>query len=200
MSRPNANEPIGSNSAQFHAVSPDFNTQRLSRYLAWLCLALAVLLPVAAAVALSGASVSDVVTKLGGGSASASGGALIAQPGWRPMAAWIIGMLPVAIIAYALLRARQSFLLMSQGEYFTRPTVANLRSFAAAMFAAALASAVVPTLVTLLLTSGGSGKTTLSVSLSSQHLVLLLFAGVVWQMARLMAKAAEIAEENAQFV
>jgi len=45
-----------------------------------------------------------------------------------------------------------------------------------------------------------AGPRALSLSLGSNELLTLLFAGMVWQIAAVMARAVALAEENAQFV
>jgi hypothetical protein len=57
------------------------------------------------------------------------------------------------------------------------------------------------TLITVVLTAGApAGQRALSLGFGSNELLTLLFAGMVWQIAAVMAKAVALAEENAQFV
>ena len=75
-----------------------------------------------------------------------------------------------------------------------------MRGFARAVFAAAVVGIVVPPLIGLMLTMRVSTPAALSLTLSSHQVILLLFAGVVWQMASVLAKAVALADENAAFV
>ena len=103
-------------------------------------------------------------------------------------------------MAWALHGAGLCFAQFARGLHFTVAAVQALRRFARGVFAAALAGAVVPTAVVLLLTTGGPHPAALAISLGSQHLFMLLFAGVLWQIAAVLARAVTLAEENAQFV
>ncbi len=175
--------------------------QRLSGILAWTCLGLAVLLPVAAL----------------NGSLQTSPVAMLAQMGIRlpsdaspeslPIALWqqvlVIGisMLPVCAVAYALLRARQCFAGFVRGETFSLGTVRHLRGFAAGLLVSSSAGLVAPTAIVWLLTLyAPAGGRVLTVSLGAQQLLMLLFAGIVWQMGHAMTRAVELAEDNAQII
>ncbi len=110
-------------------------------------------------------------------------------------------LLPVAAMAYALLRARSCFLGFAREEYFTASTVLSLRSFAAGMAASQLLGVLVGPLSNLLLLwAEPPVKGQLEINISSQQLLFLLFAAMVWVMAGVMAKGRALAEENAQFV
>jgi hypothetical protein len=53
----------------------------------------------------------------------------------------------------------------------------------------------------VVLTAGAPvGQRALALGFGSNELLTLLFAGMVWQIAAIMAKAVALAEENAQFV
>jgi Protein of unknown function (DUF2975) len=181
-------------------VSKASEQHRASRALAVCCLLLAVLLPLASVFALANQWPKAMLTVLDDASLPDRDAVLVAAGFTRQLIAALIGLLPVALMSYAMVIAYRCFSGFARGEYFSRSAVITLRAFARAMFVTALACMVVPTLAVLVLTMGGPGQASLVVSVGSQHLVLLLFAGVVWQMARVMAKAVEIAEENAQFV
>lgn len=122
------------------------------------------------------------------------------QPGWRLITAGALALLPVLAMAWALLRAGRCLSALARGEHFSSPVVDDLRGFAARVVLASAAGTFVPTLIVLLLTWGRPGQTVLSLSVGSQHLILLLFAGVTWQIARVMAKAVALAEDHAQIV
>ena len=174
---------------------------RLSALLALACLALAMALP---ALTLYGLCTTPTEVWLAGPgvkSSSAPG-----QPGWH-VALWrsglatLMGMLPVCGVAYGLYRARLCFLGFVRGETFSLGTVRHLRGLAAGMFASAVAGLSTPTLISVLLTLGAAaGKRALSFGVSSNEVLMLLFAGIVWQVAYVMTQAVELADEHAQIV
>ncbi|TAG02514.1 MAG: DUF2975 domain-containing protein [Burkholderiales bacterium] len=175
-------------------------SQRATRALAACCLLLAILLPLASVYGLANRWPNALLAVLGNANLPHREATLAAAGSASLWVAAIVGMLPVALMSYALVIAYRIFSGFTAGDYFNRGVVDSLRRFAAAMFVAALACVLVPPLVGLIVTAGGSGPMSLSLSFGSQHLVLLLFAAVVWQMARVMAEAVAIAEENAQIV
>ncbi|OYT93051.1 MAG: hypothetical protein CFE43_05980 [Burkholderiales bacterium PBB3] len=120
---------------------------------------------------------------------------------WQTAVAFSIGMLPVCCMSYGLLRARQCFMGFVRGETFSLGTVIHLRGFAAGLLVSSLTGLVAPPLMTVLLTWGApEGQRSMAVALGAQHLLMLLFAGIVWQIAHVMSRAIEIADENAQIV
>jgi Protein of unknown function (DUF2975) len=177
-----------------------FGTQVTSRALAWFCLLLAAMLPLGSLYYMSTHWPFALMAALGDAALPNRDAALFAATSRQLMIAAAVGMAPVALMSYAMTIAYRCFSGFARGEYFTHAAVRHLRGFARAMFGAALACLIVPPLVGLIITIGSSGQASLVVSLGSQHLVLLVFAGVVWQMASVMAKAVALAEENAQFV
>lgn len=125
---------------------------------------------------------------------------LAAQAPWRLMAAGVLALLPVLAMALALLRASRCLRAFAGGQHFSLAAVRDLRGFAALVLLAGIACTLVPTLVLLLLTWGQPGQASLALNFGSQHLLLLLFAAVTWQIARVLAKAVALAEEHAQIV
>jgi hypothetical protein len=111
----------------------------------------------------------------------------------------LVGLLPMAFITYGLIRARRCFRSFARGEYFTADVVGNLRGFAAGIGLWVVAGWLSTPLMSVLLTLGAE-EHRLTVSFSSNGLLTLLFAGIVWQIAEIMRRAAALAEENAQFV
>ncbi len=173
----------------------------LSRVLAWACLGLAVLLPVVALFSMVQSSPAEMLAKLG------IRLPLGANPKDLPIAAWqhglavCISLLPVSAMAYGLLRAGQCLLGVARGEVFSLDTVQHLRGFAAGLLAASSIGLFAPTLIVFLLTwYAPVGGRVLTMSLGSHQLLMLLFSGIVWQMGYAMARAVEIAEDNAQII
>jgi hypothetical protein len=118
----------------------------------------------------------------------------------RQVAALLLSLLPVLLMARALWCARVCLSALARRDYFSRAPVQALRGFAAWAFAAGLAGVLVPAAVLLLLTLGGPGPATLSLSLGSQQLFLLVFSALAWQIAAVLARAVVLAEEHAQIV
>jgi len=173
----------------------------LNTLLALACLALAVVLP---ALTLYGLCTTPAEAWLAGLGIKSSPAA--DQPGWR-IAPWqsglamLVGMLPVCGVAYGLLRARLCFLGFVRGQTFSLGTVRHLRGLAAGLFASAAAGLLSPPLISVLLTLGApAGKRALSVGVGSNEVLMLLFAGIVWQIAHVMTQAVELADEHAQIV
>ena len=77
----------------------------------------------------------------------------------------------------------------------------SLRSFARWMTAAAIVSPLSNAVLSVLATLGNApGHRQLSVNISSEDYVMLLFGGVVLAISSVMAEAARLAEDNAGFV
>lgn len=171
--------------ALMQATPAVLSSPRLLRLLVPCCLALAALLPAL--------TVYGLWTGRGGPVASLDGGLrllLIA-----------LGLLPVLGLAYGLVRAAGCLRGMAHGQVFGRGTVGHLRGFAVGMFLSAVASLLIgPATGVALAWSAPVGPRSLSLQLDSQPLLMLLFAGIVWQVAHVMAHAAELAEEHAQIV
>jgi hypothetical protein len=175
--------------------------RRLSRLLSWCCLAAAVLLPSAVAWHWMTVPAEALAVQLGLPARTADGGLLLDLDGASRAVGLVLTLVPAGLMVAALASARRCFGLFAAGELFTPGTVAALRGFAAGCFASALAGLLLPTVLTVLLTLGNPpGQRHLAVSLGSGQLFVLLVAGLVWVMARVMAEAVALREENAQFV
>lgn len=176
-------------------------SQRLSRLLAWACLALAVVLPVAALSGLVQTTPVGMLIQMG--IQLPSGASLESLPiaAWQHVLAVCISLLPVGAVAYALLRARQCFVGFVRGETFSLATVRHLRGFAAGLLVSSTGGLVAPTAIVWLLTLyAPAGGRVLTLSFGSQQLLMLLFSGIVWQMGHAMTRAVELAEDNAQII
>lgn len=174
--------------------------QRLNSAFAWACALLAVALPLAVLYQLVTTPTEGLLLRAGV-SLTAVQLAMLDVELWQRIAAVLLGMLPVCCASYGLVCAMRCFSGFSQAEYFSLRTVRYLRGFAAGIFASVVAGFVVSVLITVLLTAGApAGHKALALSLGSNELITLLFAGMVWQIAAVMAKAVALAEENAQFV
>ena len=175
--------------------------QGLSRILAWACLLLAVLLPVAAFSSSLQNSAVDMLVQMG--IRLPSGASLQSLPIalWQQGLAVAVSLLPVSAAAYALWRAHQCFSGFVRAEVFSVATVRHLRGFAAGLLVSSIAGLVAPTAIVWLLTlNAPAGGRVLTISLGAQQLLMLLFSGIVWQMGHAMTRAVELAEDNAQII
>lgn len=180
------------------ASGPD--VQGISSVLAWACALLAVALPLAVAYHLLSTPVDSLLVRAGLSLQAAQAAAMDITLGQKCLAA-LLGVLPVCCASYGLVCAMRCFSGFSQAEYFSLRTVKYLRGFAAGIFASVVTGVLASTLVTVVLTLGApAGQRALSLGLGSNELLTLLFAGMVWQIAAVMARAVALAEENAQFV
>ncbi|MDP3829113.1 MAG: DUF2975 domain-containing protein, partial [Polaromonas sp.] len=120
---------------------------------------------------------------------------------WQRMLAVVLGMVPVCCASYGLVCAMRCFSGFSQSEYFSLRNVRYLRGFAAGVFASVVTGFFVSMAISVVLTLGApAGQRALAMGLGSNELMTLLFAGMVWQISAVMAKAVALSEENAQFV
>ena len=176
-------------------------SQRINAFLAVACLALAIALPALTLYGLCTTPSEIWLARLGVEPISPAG-----QPGfkiawWQSGLATLIGVLPVCSMGYGLLRARLCFLGLARGEAFSLGTVRHLRGFAIGIFASAVAGLLSPVLISVLLTLGApAGRRALALGLGSSEVWMLLFAGIVWQIAHVMTRAVELADEHAQIV
>ena len=175
--------------------------QRLNALLTLACLALACALPALTFYGLCTTPPEAWLAGLGIQPPSA-----VVQPGWR-IALWqsglamLVGMLPVCGVSYGLLRARQCFRGFVRGESFSLGTVRHLRGLAVGMLVSAVAGLLSPALISVLLTlDAPAGQHALGVRVGSSEVLMLLFAGIVWQIAHVMTQAVALAEEHAQIV
>ena len=176
------------------------DVQRLNSALAFACALLAVALPLAVLYYLI-STPSVGLLQRAGVTLSALQGAALDVALWQRSLAVLLGMVPVCCASYGLLCAMRCFSGFSQAEYFTPRTVRYLRGFAAGIFASVVAGVFTSMLTSVVLTLGApAGQKALAIGLGSNEVMTLLFAGMVWQISAVMAKAVALAEENAQFV
>lgn len=179
---------------------PAPDAQRVSSVLAMACALLAVALPLAVAYQLLTTPIEGLLMRAGLLMSLPQSAALDITLAQKCLAV-AIGVLPVCCASYGLVCAMRCFAGFSQGEYFSLRTVKYLRGFAAGIFASVIMGLLASALMSLVLTVGApAGRRALSLGLGSNELLTLLFAGMVWQIAAIMAKAVALAEENAQFV
>lgn len=113
----------------------------------------------------------------------------------------VLSMIPVGILIFGLVRLRAYVAALLDGDIFSSSAAGALRDFAIAIGASALIKPFVAALVSVAITwSALPGQRMLSLQLSSETLLSVLFAGTIALGAWSMQQAAKIAEENAQFV
>ncbi len=171
--------------------------RRLSAALSALCLVLIVGLP---ALSLSIPAFSPEVVAEGLGLPAASGDSVDSAftPSQRAMMV-VVSLVPVGFMTYALICARRCFQSFVRGEYFTSYVVRGLRGLAGGTALWGLSAWLTTPILTLLLTLG-SEEHRLALGFSTNGVLTLLFAGLVWQIADILTKAVALAEENSQFV
>lgn len=180
------------------AVNPD--TQRirnLSRALAATCSLLIVALPVAVFAYWALADMAEISLRAG-----LSGSAVQAplQTGQR-FAGALIAQVPLALLSLGLWQARECFKLFAAGQVFAARAVSFLRRFAGWVAASVAAGIVAQSAISVALTlNNPPGMRHLAISIGSDQLFALFFAGMVWLMAAVIGHGQTLAEENAGFV
>ncbi len=120
---------------------------------------------------------------------------------FQRIAATLIWTVSPLFQAYGLLCARRCFESFARGNFFTSEVVRGLRGFAKGLFFAILFSLISTPLLSFLLTMHApAGEHMVSAGLNSDQVHKLLFVGIFWQIAAVMTRAVNLAEENSQFV
>ena len=113
----------------------------------------------------------------------------------------VMSKIPVALIIWALLSARRSFIGVGRGEYFSQPTILGLRNFALAVLLHMTLAPLLTMIPLALCASHFKGaQAAISLGVNSQVLLALIFVGAVALISTVMAHAAKIADENRQFI
>ena len=116
-------------------------------------------------------------------------------------AALAVDLVPTAIMTWALIELYRLFLLYARGEVFSTAALTKLNRVAALMFWQVLTSFVAQAPISYILSlSRPAGHREISLGLTSYDLAFLFMAGVVLVIARVMAEARRMADENASFV
>ncbi|MFT3724048.1 MAG: DUF2975 domain-containing protein [Hyphomonadaceae bacterium] len=110
-------------------------------------------------------------------------------------------LLGIGLFVWALWSARRIFAGIGRGEYFAKGTILGVRNFALAVLLYMTVGPVVRTLASALyMARFEHGMFTLQFALSGTLMLMLIFSGAVALVSTVMAHAAEIDEENRQFV
>ena len=117
------------------------------------------------------------------------------------LVAFLFALAPAGFTVWALLSLRRLFLLYAHGEVFSHQALRMLNHVAVALFASVIVGFVMQAPITLLLSWHlGAGHRSVSIGIGSHEVASLFMAGVVLVIARVMAEARRVADENASFV
>lgn len=120
---------------------------------------------------------------------------------WQRLAAGGVMAVPLALLLMGVWQARRCFDMFARGQVFTLQATALLGRFAGWVAWAALAALVAGGVTSVLLTlHNPPGARHLAISIGSNHVFTLFFAGLVWLMAAVIAQGQTLAEENEGFV
>ncbi|MBS0246680.1 MAG: DUF2975 domain-containing protein [Proteobacteria bacterium] len=115
--------------------------------------------------------------------------------------AFVVAMLPLAALIYGLLSARRCFKAFVAGDVFSRRTIGHLMAFAVAIAASAILKPFAGAVLSALLSASTvTGTKTLAFHIGSDTLIALIFAGTFAIIAWVMTEAADLSDENKQFV
>jgi hypothetical protein len=168
----------------------------LSGLLARVCEGLLVALPIAVMVWWG---VADTLTLAA--AANLPPIAVLSLEAWQRVAGAAISLLAVGFLMAGLWQARRFFRLFTAGQVFTADAVRCLRRFAGWVALSVVARVVAGAALSVVLTlSNPPGMKHLAIGVSSDAVLALLFAGMVWVMAAVIARGRALAEENATFV
>jgi hypothetical protein len=130
------------------------------------------------------------------------GGALTsAVPFLFRLGALLFAMVATGFSMWALWSLRRLFLLYAKGSVFSTEALAALNHVAVALFASVVVEFIMQAPISLLLTwHNGEHHREISLGFGSNDIATLFMAGVVLVIARVMAEAQRMADENAKFV
>jgi len=174
------------------------NLSQLSRLMAWLSAAGAGLLPLAIVATFL---LPDIGYGLGNSWNGITALTIAQTPLDYRIVAFLFALVPTAFTIWALWSLRQLFLLYASGEVFSHHALRMLNHVAVALFAGVITGFVTQAPITLLLSwYKGHGHRALSIGIGSHEIAGLFVAGAVLVIARVMAEARRMADENAGFV
>jgi len=114
---------------------------------------------------------------------------------------WLATCLPGAVLLFALWQVWCLFGYYRRGEILTSAPALHFKRFGAALMVNAAAQSLSLTLGVLALTLGNPvGQRQLVLGLSFEHFSSLGFGLAIWVIGIVMQEAAELAQENAEFV
>ena len=170
---------------------------KASRVMTWLSAAGVMIVPLITAVLFLFPDVAQVldihISHLGAPLTSAA-------PLANRVGALLCEIVPLAIAVWGLLALTRLFNLFAKGEVFSTPALRALSQVTAALFWSVLVSFIAQAPISYFLTRTGSGHPEISLTFGSDDVEVLFLAGVALVIARVMAEAARMADENASFV
>jgi hypothetical protein len=123
------------------------------------------------------------------------------QPLAFRLMALFCALAPTAFTMWALWSLRRLFLLYAKGSVFSAEALAALNHVAVALFASVIVAFAMQAPISLALTwARGAHHREISLGFGSEDVFTLFMAGVVLVIARVMAEAQRMADENAKFV
>ncbi len=110
-------------------------------------------------------------------------------------------LIGIGLFVWALWSARRVFVGIGRGEYFAKGSILGVRNFALAVLLYMTVAPVARTAASALyMTQFEHGTFTLEFAMSGSLMLMLIFSGAIALVSSVMAHAAEIEEENRQFV
>ena len=129
-------------------------------------------------------------------------GGMAVQLGWAARLGGLAATaLPTGVGAWSLWEIWRLFGCYARGDLLSLRPARHLRRLGVALVSLAVALPLSQTLIVLALTLGNpSGQRTLWLGVSSAHYLSLLFGLVLLAVSTVLAEAARVADENAEFV
>ena len=172
---------------------------RLTKTCAWLCLLVAMGLPLGVAAFWLAASPTELYAAIFG--SDIMGELPRAPQPWQRLAGAAVMLAPTVALSLGLLSARRSLGLFAKGEYFVAEAIDGVRRFAFWGFWAVTGSIIGPSVIGVMLTwANARGHRELTISLRPDQVLGLLVSGLFWIIAGVLVKANGLADENRQFV
>jgi hypothetical protein len=183
--------------AELRNISP--RLIRASRIMAWLSLAGAF---VYLAMDLGTFLAPDTMNAFGAFEAHHTGAPISgAIPFAYRLAALVVELIPAALVVWALLELYRLFVSYAQGQVFSQTALRSLSRVAMLMFLQVLLSFVAEAPITYFLSlARPPGHREITLTFGSHDASFLFMAGAVLVIARVMAEARRVADENAAFV
>ena len=117
------------------------------------------------------------------------------------LSALAFDLIPTGLLVWALLELRRLFMFYAKGQVFSEGALVALNRVAALMFIQVLVGFVIQAPESYLISlANPPGQRAISLGIGSGDISFLFMAGVVLVIARVMAEARSVSEENAGFV
>ena len=177
--------------------TPMQRVRRIARWMRALCLLGALALPAATLLVWRSP---EWITATAGAELGLGRVPITLTPGTHA-AAVVVALLPVLAGLYALLQVWRLFGDYARGAIFTAGSSARLRRLGWAVLVVAAVQVLARTLLSLVLTfANPTGQKALTVGLSSNDYVLVVFGLLLLAIAWVMVEATRLARENEEFV